>query len=394
MLGFIGTKSANVRSLPGRLVGVSRDDAGRVALRLALQTREQHIRREKATSNICTAQVLLAVVASMYAVYHGPDGLKRIATRVRGLATTLAAHLLNAGIELAHDDIFDTVCALVPGRAHEIVSRALEEGVNIRAVDGDRVVIAVDETTTVDQLEAVAIAFGVHGRLSAKTDSALPGSLTRTSPYLTHPVFHAHHSETSMLRYLRALSDKDIALDRSMIPLGSCTMKLNATTEMAPISWTEWAAIHPFAPIDQAEGYRYLFADLERWLCEITGYDAVSLQPNAGSQGEYAGLLAIRAYHRSRGDDDRTVCLIPASAHGTNPASAVMAGFDVVVVACDEQGNVDLDDLRAKIDTHRARLGALMITYPSTHGVFEDASPRSATSSTTRAGRCTSTAPT
>ncbi len=370
--GFIGTKSANARSLPGRLVGVSRDDAGRVALRLALQTREQHIRREKATSNICTAQVLLAVVASMYAVYHGPDGLKRIATRVRALATSLAAHLLSGGIELAHDDIFDTVCALVPGRAHEIVSRALDEGVNIRAVDGDRVVIAVDETTTVDHLQAVAIAFGIHGRLSVKTDSALPGSLARTSTYLTHPVFHAHHSETSMLRYLRALSDKDIALDRSMIPLGSCTMKLNATTEMGPISWPEWAAMHPFAPISQADGYRYLFADLERWLCEITGYDSVSLQPNAGSQGEYAGLLAIRAYHRSRGDDGRTVCLIPASAHGTNPASAVMAGFEVVVVACDERGNVDLDDLRAKIDTNRARLGALMVTYPSTHGVFED----------------------
>ncbi len=371
--GFIATKAANVRSLPGRLVGVSKDDAGRIGLRLALQTREQHIRREKATSNICTAQVLLAVVASMYAVYHGPEGLKRIATRVHELATTLAAHLRGGGIALAHDTFFDTITAVAPGRAHEIASRAREEGVNIRAVDGDLVVIAADETTTVDHLQAVATAFGVHRRLSATIEDALPRRLIRSSPYLTHPVFHAHHSETSMLRYLRYLRDKDIALDRSMIPLGSCTMKLNATTEMAPISWPEWASIHPFAPIDQAEGYRYLFTDLERWLCEITGYDAVSLQPNAGSQGEYAGLLAIRAYHRSRGDHDRRVCLIPASAHGTNPASAVMAGFEVVVVACDDRGNVDLDDLRSKVATHGTRLGALMITYPSTHGVFEDA---------------------
>ncbi len=371
--GFIATKTANVRSLPGRLVGVSKDDAGRMALRLALQTREQHIRREKATSNICTAQVLLAVVASMYAVYHGPDGLKRIAARVHALATTLAANLRTAGTALAHEAFFDTVTAVVPGRADAIVRAALEEGVNIRRVDADRVAIACDETTTLDVLRRASRAFGVDGDWSASATPAIPAGLVRTSDYLTHPVFHAHHSETSMLRYLRFLSDRDIALDRSMIPLGSCTMKLNATTEMAPISWPEWASIHPFAPLDQAEGYRQLFADLEAWLCEITGYDAVSLQPNAGSQGEYAGLLAIRAFHRSRGDHDRTVCLIPSSAHGTNPASAVMAGFDVVVVACDDHGNVDLEDLRAKIAAHRARLGALMITYPSTHGVFEEA---------------------
>jgi glycine dehydrogenase len=371
--GFIATKAANARSLPGRLVGVSRDGAGRVALRLALQTREQHIRREKATSNICTAQVLLAVVASMYAVYHGPDGLKRIAGRVHALASTLAGALEGGGFELEDHAFFDTITVRAAGRAREWVRAALENGVNIRLVDDDRVGIAFDETTTLDHLRAVASAFGVEGDWDAVAPSSIPEGLRRTSAFMAHPVFHAHHSETSMLRYLRYLSDRDIALDRSMIPLGSCTMKLNATTEMAPISWPEWASIHPFAPLEQARGYLSLFADLETWLCEITGYDAVSLQPNAGSQGEYAGLLAIRAYHRSRGDHDRTVCLIPSSAHGTNPASAVMAGFDVVVVACDDGGNVDVDDLREKIEAHGPRLGALMITYPSTHGVFEDA---------------------
>jgi glycine dehydrogenase len=374
--GFIGTRSTNARSLPGRLVGVSRDDAGRVALRLALQTREQHIRREKATSNICTAQVLLAVVASMYAVYHGPVGLRRIAARVNSLASTLAARLRQAGFVVVHDAFFDTITIEVTSAAEAVVRRALEHDFNIRLVDADHVTIALDETTTEADVNLLARALGVAGAGTATDftsgESAIPEALRRTTPYLTHPVFHAHHSETSMLRYLRVLSDKDIALDRSMIPLGSCTMKLNATTEMAPISWNEWAGLHPFAPLSQAGGYLALFRDLERWLCEITGYDAVSLQPNAGSQGEYAGLLAIRAYHRSRGDADRVVCLIPASAHGTNPASAVMAGFEVVVVACDEHGNVDLDDLRAEIDTHRARLGALMVTYPSTHGVFED----------------------
>ena len=371
--GFIATRTEFARSLPGRLVGVSKDDAGRTAFRLALQTREQHIRREKATSNICTAQVLLAVVASMYGVYHGPEGLRRIASRVHALAAAFADAVATAhGAAVEHAAYFDTVTIRTEGRSDAIVAAALARGVNVRRVDADRIAVAFDETTTLDHLHAVLGAFGVEHRSPAAGGDAIPAALARTSPYLSHPVFHAHHSETAMLRYLRYLSDRDIALDRSIIPLGSCTMKLNTTTEMAPISWPEFASIHPFAPVDQAAGYLQLFADLEEWLCAITGYDAVSLQPNAGSQGEYAGLLAIRAYHRSRGDLERTVCLIPASAHGTNPASAVMAGFDVVVVACDERGNVDVDDLRAKTDAHRDHLGALMITYPSTHGVFED----------------------
>jgi glycine dehydrogenase len=370
--GFIATRTEFARSLPGRLVGVSKDDAGRTAFRLALQTREQHIRREKATSNICTAQVLLAVVASMYAVYHGPDGLRRIASRVHALATTFAHALETArDAALQHTTYFDTVTIRTAGRADAIVAAALDRGVNIRRVDADCVAVAFDETSTVADVDAVLGAFGVEAHSPGAVATAIPRDLARTSPYLVHPVFQSHHSETAMLRYLRFLSDRDIALDRSMIPLGSCTMKLNATTEMAPISWPEFASIHPFAPVEQAEGYRQLFGDLQAWLCEVTGYDAVSLQPNAGSQGEYAGLLAIRAYHRSRGDLERTVCLIPASAHGTNPASAVMAGFDVVVVACDERGNVDVDDLRRRIDEHGRQLGALMITYPSTHGVFE-----------------------
>ncbi|HMK12277.1 MAG TPA: aminomethyl-transferring glycine dehydrogenase, partial [Acidimicrobiales bacterium] len=371
--GFVATKAINARSLPGRLVGVSRDDAGHMALRLALQTREQHIRREKATSNICTAQVLLAVVASMYAVYHGPEGLRRIATRVHAFADSLATRLRVAGLDVVHDSFFDTVTIRVPASAGDYVRRAVEHGIDIRRVDADHVAIAIDESTTLGDLRTVATALGASLTSAPASGASILESLRRTTTFLTHPVFNTHHSETSMLRYLRSLRDKDIALDRSMIPLGSCTMKLNATTEMAPITWPEWASMHPFAPLGQAHGYLQLFRDLERWLCEITGYDAVSLQPNAGSQGELAGLLAIRAYHRSRGDDDRTVCLIPASAHGTNPASAVMAGFEVVVVACDDRGNVDLDDLRSKVAAHRDRLGALMITYPSTHGVFEDA---------------------
>ncbi|HTN78262.1 MAG TPA: aminomethyl-transferring glycine dehydrogenase [Acidimicrobiales bacterium] len=371
--GFVATKAINARSLPGRLVGVSRDDAGHMALRLALQTREQHIRREKATSNICTAEVLLAVVASMYAVYHGPDGLRRIARRVHAYADSLATRLRVAGLDVAHDSFFDTVTIRIPARAGDYVRRAVEQGIDIRRVDADHVAISIDESTTLGDLRTVARALGADLTDARAAGTSIPEPLRRTTTFLTHPVFNTHHSETSMLRYLRSLRDKDIALDRSMIPLGSCTMKLNATTEMAPISWPEWASMHPFAPLAQARGYLELFRDLERWLCEITGYDAVSLQPNAGSQGEYAGLLAIRAYHRSRGEDGRTVCLIPASAHGTNPASAVMAGFEVVVVACDDRGNVDLDDLRSKVATHRHRLGALMITYPSTHGVFEDA---------------------
>jgi glycine dehydrogenase len=380
--GFMAVRDGLQRSLPGRLVGVSVDAAGNPAHRLALQTREQHIRREKATSNICTAQVLLAVVASMYAVYHGPEGLTAIAERVNRLASVLAAGLRRIdGVEIAHDAFFDTVTARAPGHAAAVVAAALERGINLRLVDGDTVAAACDETTTRDDVLAVLAAFGAGGgadaadidALDRDAGDAIPAGLRRRSPILTHPVFHAHRSETAMLRYLRALSDKDIALDRSMIPLGSCTMKLNATAEMEPVTWPEFADIHPFAPIDQAGGYLDLIRQLEGWLAEVTGYDAVSLQPNAGSQGEFAGLLAIRAWHRSRGDTDRVVCLIPSSAHGTNAASAAMAGMRVVVVACDDQGNVDLDDLRAKVDEHAGDLAALMVTYPSTHGVFEEA---------------------
>jgi glycine dehydrogenase len=367
--GYMSVRAGLERMLPGRLVGVSKDADGDPAYRLALQTREQHIRREKATSNICTAQVLLAVIASMYAVYHGAGGLRAIATRVQDRAARLAAGLRAGGIELGHEAFFDTLTAVVPGRAAEIVEAAAERGVNLRPIDADRVGVACDETTTEAHLRAVWEAFGVAA--VAAGDVSLPAGLARTSEYLTNPVFSEHHSETAMLRYLRRLSDKDYALDRGMIPLGSCTMKLNATTEMEPITWPEFADLHPFAPPSQTEGYRQLTDDLERWLAEVTGYDAVSLQPNAGSQGELAGLLAIRAYHRDRGDDHREVCLIPSSAHGTNAASAVMAGMRVVVVACDDEGNVDLVDLDRKIEQHRERLAAIMVTYPSTHGVYE-----------------------
>jgi glycine dehydrogenase len=367
--GYMSVRAGLERSLPGRLVGVSRDVDGDPAYRLALQTREQHIRREKATSNICTAQVLLAVIASMYAVYHGPAGLREIAERVHARAGRLAAGLRAGGVELAHQEYFDTVTAVVPGRAADVVAAAAERGVNLLLVDADRVAVACDETTTPDHLSAGWAAFGVAGVPEAP--DALPAALRRTSDYLTHPVFTEHHSETAMLRYLRRLSDKDYALDRGMIPLGSCTMKLNATTEMEPISWPGFANLHPYAPEEQTRGYAQLVADLERWLAEVTGYDALSLQPNAGSQGELAGLLAIHAYHRDRGDFDRDVCLIPSSAHGTNAASAVMAGLRVVVVACDDNGNVDLTDLDRKIGQHRDRLAAIMVTYPSTHGVYE-----------------------
>ncbi|MEX2255325.1 MAG: aminomethyl-transferring glycine dehydrogenase [Acidimicrobiia bacterium] len=376
---FIGVRDEYKRSIPGRLVGVSVDAAGRPALRLALQTREQHIRREKATSNICTAQVLLAVIAGLYATYHGPEGLRAIAARVHRLATTLADGLRAGGIVVVHDDFFDTVQARVPGGAEGVTAAALERGINLRVVDADTIGIALDETTTPEIVSRVWEAFGVTAdaalleeRAVDTTDDEIPRALARTSEYLTHPVFHRYRSETEMLRYLRRLADRDLALDRTMIPLGSCTMKLNATTEMIPITWPELAGIHPFAPIDQAAGYLELFGDLERWLCEITGYDAVSLQPNAGSQGELAGLLAIRAYHRSRNETARDVCLIPASAHGTNAASAVMAGMRVVVVRTDDHGNVDVDDLKAKAHEHGDSLAALMITYPSTHGVFEE----------------------
>ena len=368
--GYLAVRSGLERMLPGRLVGVSRDADGNPAYRLALQTREQHIRREKATSNICTAQVLLAVMAGMYAVYHGPDGLRAIARRTHEAAARLAAGLRAGGVEVADVAFFDTVTAIVPGRAADVVAAAAARNVNLRLVDADRVGVSCDETTTAAHLAAVWAAFGVDG-FDGDADAALPDGLARTSGFLTHPVFHSHHSETAMLRYLRRLADFDYALDRGMIPLGSCTMKLNATTEMEPITWPEFAHLHPFAPDEQTAGYRELIAQLEGWLAEVTGYDAVSVQPNAGSQGELAGLLAIRAYHRERGEGHRDVCLIPSSAHGTNAASAVMAGMRVVVVGCDADGNVDLVDLDAKIDKHRDALAAIMVTYPSTHGVYE-----------------------
>jgi glycine dehydrogenase len=372
--GYMSVRQGLERSMPGRLVGVSKDADGNPAYRLALQTREQHIRREKATSNICTAQVLLAVVAGMYAVYHGPEGLREIARRVHRYATVLAAGLATVeGAEVVHPAFFDTVLLRTPGRARGVVAAAAERGVNLRHVDDDHVAATTDELTTREHLRAVWAAFGADGLDpdAVEAPDTLPAALLRDDEVLTHPVFHDHRSETAMLRYLRRLADRDLALDRSMIPLGSCTMKLNATTEMEPITWPEFSALHPFAPLDQVEGYTTLVAQLEQWLCEVTGYDAVSLQPNAGSQGELAGLLAIRAYHRAQGGPDRTVCLIPSSAHGTNAASAVMAGLRVVVVACDDAGNVDMGDLRAKVERHRDELAAIMVTYPSTHGVFE-----------------------
>jgi glycine dehydrogenase len=373
--GYMSVRSAYARNLPGRLVGVSVDADGNKAYRLALQTREQHIRREKATSNICTAQVLLAVMAGMYAVYHGPDGLADIARRTHRFATLLAGGLAAGGVEIVHSAYFDTVTARVPGRAAEVVAAARDAGVNLRPVDADLVGITCDETTDRGHLAAVWRAFGVEldiEALDAGVRDALPAELRRTDDYLTHPVFHRHRSETAMLRYMRRLADRDYALDRGMIPLGSCTMKLNATTEMEPVTWPEFGGLHPFAPAEQAEGYLVLIRELEQRLAEVTGYDAVSLQPNAGSQGEFAGLLAVRAYHRANGDEQRTVCLIPSSAHGTNAASAVMAGMKVVVVGTGEDGDVDVEDLRAKIEQHRDRLAVLMVTYPSTHGVFEE----------------------
>ncbi|MFE6036804.1 aminomethyl-transferring glycine dehydrogenase [Streptomyces sp. NPDC056452] len=373
--GFMAVREKFARSLPGRLVGVSVDADGNKAYRLALQTREQHIRREKATSNICTAQVLLAVMAGMYAVYHGPDGLRTIAWRTHRYATILADGLRAAGIDVVHGAYFDTLTVSVPGGAAGVVADARERGVNLRLVDADHVSIACDETTTRAQIAAVWAAFGAGGdveALDAAADDALPGNLLRTDTVLAHPVFHQHRSETAMLRYLRKLADRDYALDRGMIPLGSCTMKLNATAEMESITWPEFGALHPFAPAEQAQGFLTLIRELEERLAEVTGYDAVSIQPNAGSQGEFAGLLAVRAYHRANGDEGRTVCLIPSSAHGTNAASAVMAGMKVVVVKTADDGEVDIDDLRAKIEKHRDELAVLMITYPSTHGVFEE----------------------
>lgn len=377
--GYLATQDAFKRSLPGRLVGVSVDSHGNPAYRLALQTREQHIRREKATSNICTAQVLPAVVASMYAVYHGPEGLKRIAQRVTAYASILAAGLKQLGYELLHDTWFDTLhvrCAS-PAERDQLLAAAVAKGMNLRAASADTLGISLDETTTradlADLLSVFAAGKAVPAvdQLAATATIGLPEGLRRTSAYLTHPVFNTHHSETEMLRYIRALSDKDLALDRTMIPLGSCTMKLNATSEMIPITWPEFAHIHPFAPREQLKGYALLDQQLCAWLSQATGYAGISLQPNAGSQGEYAGLLIIKAYHESRGEGHRDICLIPESAHGTNPASAQMVGMKVVVTKCDANGNVDLDDLRAKCEAHSANLAAVMITYPSTYGVFE-----------------------
>ena len=364
--GYLAVHTKHARQLPGRLVGVSQDVDGSPAYRLALQTREQHIRRDKATSNICTAQVLLAVMAAMYASYHGADGLTEIARRVHAHAETIAAAV---GDALVHDKYFDTVLAQVPGRAGEVVAAAKEKGINLWQVDDDHVSVACDEATTDAHVAAVIDAFGVAPTEPARVDVNM--GATRTSEFLTHPAFTQYRTETAMMRYLRALADKDIALDRSMIPLGSCTMKLNAAAEMEPITWPEFARQHPFAPASDTAGLRRLIADLESWLVQITGYDAVSLQPNAGSQGEYAGLLAIHEYHASRGEPHRDICLIPSSAHGTNAASAALAGLRVVVVACRDNGDVDLDDLRAEVAEHADRLAALMVTYPSTHGVYE-----------------------
>ena len=371
---YFAVRDQHQRSLPGRFVGVSRDTEGRTALRLALQTREQHIRREKATSNICTSQVLLAVMASMYAIHHGPIGLRRIALRVNRLAAVLAEGLRQGGLEVVHDEFFDTVCVRVPGRADKVMTIALSQGVNLRRVDSDTVSVSLDEATRQRVIETVWSAFGVEGdvkQLDATVGDPRPVQYRRETPALQHPIFTAYHSETDLVRYMRHLVNRDIALDRSMIPLGSCTMKLNAATEMEPVSWPEFARIHPFAPVSQTVGYQRMIDELERWLTEITGYAAVSLQPNSRAQGELAGLLAIRAYHRSRGEKQRDVCLIPSSAHGTNAASAVMAGMRVSVVNCDEEGNVEIAHLDKLVSQYPNEVAALMITYPSTHGVFE-----------------------
>ncbi len=370
---YLATREAHKRRMPGRLIGVSRDAAGNPALRLTLQTREQHIRREKATSNICTAQVLLAVMASMYAVYHGPKGLTAIARRVHRKAVALAGAIRDLGLEVSDEPFFDTIRVnLGQTRSVEIIRLAESYRVNVRALDDHTVTIALDETT--GSLDVFSGIFNQGNAASVSLDEsvdALPEALRRTSPILTHPIFNRYHTETELMRYLKRLESRDLSLTTSMIPLGSCTMKLNAAAEMFPVTWEKIGGLHPFAPVGQAEGYQRMFAQLESWLAEITGFAGVSLQPNAGSQGEYAGLLTIRAYHLSRGDSARTVCLIPSSAHGTNPASAVMAGMKVVPIACDADGNIDVADLRAKAEANRDQLAALMVTYPSTHGVFE-----------------------
>jgi glycine dehydrogenase len=376
---FMACRDAFKRSMPGRLIGVSVDTGGNPAYRLTLQTREQHIRREKATSNICTAQVLLAVMASMYAVYHGPEGLKRIASRVARLTSILAAGLRELGHATVHASAFDTLCIDAGEAGARILARAKAARINLRVRGNGSICIALDETTTRADVEALWGVFAADGAslpsidaLDASAPSLIPEALRRSSAYLTHPVFNSHHSEHELLRYMRSLSDKDLAMDRTMIPLGSCTMKLNATAEMIPVTWPEFSQIHPLVPAEQSEGYRQLIGELEAMLAECTGYDAVSLQPNSGAQGEYSGLLAIRAYHESRGESHRDICLIPESAHGTNPASAQMAGMKVVVTRCDANGNIDVEDLRANAEKHSANLAAIMITYPSTHGVFEE----------------------
>jgi glycine dehydrogenase len=377
--GFFATHDEYKRSIPGRIIGVAVDAHGHQALRMALQTREQHIRRDRATSNICTAQALLAIIAGFYAVFHGPDGIRRIAQRVHRLIDILATGLAEIGYEVLTKQFFDTIVVHTPEQAAHIIARARDAGINLRLVDPDRVGISLDELTEPSDLEKLWLVFSggtpktpSFTVLAALGSASYPAGLRRETPFLTHPVFSRFHSETNLLRYMRRLRSKDIALDRSMIPLGSCTMKLNAAAEMIPLSWPEFADLHPFAPLDQARGYQRLFKELEAMLCEITGFAAVSLQPNAGSQGEFAGLLTIRAYHQSQGDGGRDICLIPASAHGTNPASATLAGYKIVAVNCDNGGNVDLADLAGKAEANRDRLGALMITYPSTHGVFEE----------------------
>ncbi|HWA17321.1 MAG TPA: glycine dehydrogenase (aminomethyl-transferring), partial [Gemmatimonadales bacterium] len=376
---FFAISEQYKRHMPGRIIGVSKDTTGRPALRMALQTREQHIRRDKATSNVCTAQVLLAVMASMYAVYHGPDGLRRIAERVHTQATLLAAALRRLRYRIVHQHFFDTICVEVkPANMPRILDAARARQINLRVLDSHHLCIALDETVSVADLSDLISVFSLDvvlphmlGDTGEHTEPAIPESLRRTTKFLTHPVFHRCHSETEMLRYIKRLEAKDLSLTAAMIPLGSCTMKLNATTEMMPVSWREFNRIHPFAPRSQTQGYQILFDQLESWLCEITGFSRVSLQPNAGSQGEFAGLLVIQAYHRARGDGHRKTCLIPMSAHGTNPASAVMAGMTVVPVATDIKGNIDVNDLRAKAAQHKDTLSCLMVTYPSTHGVFE-----------------------
>ncbi len=370
---FMTTTEAHKRHLPGRVIGVSKDAHGSMALRMAMQTREQHIRRERATSNICTAQVLLAVMAGAYGVYHGPAGLTDIARRVHTATAVLAAGVAEQGHTLEASSVFDTITVQVAGGTGALVQRCDAEGINVRVIDATRVGVTLDETVTTDDLRALLRVFGSTADLDALDAQAvaIPEALRRTSAFMTHPVFHTHHGEHEMLRYLKRLENKDVSLTHSMIPLGSCTMKLNATAEMEPVTWPQFGSIHPFVPLAQAEGYRAMFERLEAWLANITGFDAVSLQPNAGAQGEYAGLMVIRAYHHGRGDTHRDVCLIPVSAHGTNPASAVMAGMKVVVVACDEAGNIDLADLEEKAAKHAETLAAVMVTYPSTHGVFE-----------------------